>query len=533
MLVTRPGEVKRFARLANWSVRYQDFCGIRARRSGGGSRHAPLLGTPAKPFCSVRAVDSGVHDARFLEHAPPDKILRMQRDRSTAPYDQALGFLLGRTDFERMLHAPYGRRDFKLDRMRELAERLGNPQQRMTIVHIAGTKGKGSTAAMTAAMLSAAGYRTGLYTSPHLDRLEERIVIDGRECPPAALIDLVARVRPAVEAMDRAAESDSHGPTYFEILTALALLHFVDQQVDLAVLEVGLGGRLDSTNICRPAVSVVTSISYDHTRQLGNTLTAIAGEKAGIIKPGIPVVSGVLDPEPQRVIARIAAQLGCRLSQLGQQFDFDYYPAERLEQSERRSTIDFRYLDGDAAHGYSGLELALIGSHQAANAAVALATIAELRPLGYVVAEAAIRRGLAEVRWPARVEVLKRRPTLVLDAAHNVASVESFVSALGAKFLGQRPDFGLRHHARQGCRGHAPGVATLFRAGHFDALYEQSARTSRRGTGAPSRSAQRQALADRRRPGRRMAGRLSALERRKPDRHHGLILHSRRDAIAN
>ncbi len=352
----------------------------------------------------------------------------------SAQYDAALGFLLGRIDYERMLNAPYGRRDSWLDRMRELAERLGNPQRRMQIVHVAGTKGKGSTAAMISAIVTAAGYRTGLYSSPHLERLEERISIDGRDCTPHELAELIERIRPAVAEMDRQAGAGAHGPTYFEILTAMALLHFAAQAVDLAVLEVGLGGRLDSTNICQPAVAVITSISYDHTRQLGNTLSAIAGEKAGIIKPGIPVVSGVVDGEPQRVIAQVAADQGSRMSQLGREFEFEYQPAERLDRAGTRATFDFRYLGPAAAYGYRGLELTLLGAHQAANAAVALASIAELAPLGYSVPESAIRRGLVDVRWPARVEVVRRRPTVILDAAHNVASVEAFVGALERSF---------------------------------------------------------------------------------------------------
>ncbi len=242
-------------------------------------------------------------------------------------YEAALAFLLGRIDYERMLSIPYGQRDFRLDRMRELAERLGNPQEQLQIVHVAGTKGKGSTAATITAILAAAGYRTGLYSSPHLERLEERIALDGQECPPEALAALIERVRPTVLEMDRQAGPGSHGPTYFEILTALALLYFVEHAVDVAVLEVGLGGRLDSTNICTPAVAAITSISYDHTRQLGSTLAAIAGEKAGIIKPGVPVISGVVDAEPRDVIARIAAEQHAPLVELGRQFEFAYHPA--------------------------------------------------------------------------------------------------------------------------------------------------------------------------------------------------------------
>ncbi len=355
-------------------------------------------------------------------------------DPGSPQYEAAHDFLLARIDFERMLSIPYGQGDFWLDRMRELAERLGNPQEQLRIVHVAGTKGKGSTAATIAAILTASGRRTGLYSSPHLERLEERISVDGQPCPPADLVGLVERVRPAVEAMDRGAGPGAHGPTYFEILTALALLHFVARAVDVAVLEVGLGGRLDSTNICSPAVAVITSISYDHTRQLGSTLAAIAGEKAGIIKPGVAVVSGVVEAEPRAVIARTVAEQGCPLAELGREFQFDYHPAGRLDQAAGSSTFDFRYFGPRRPFRYDGLPLALLGAHQAANSAVALAAIAELGAQGLAVDEAAVRRGLAGVCWPARVEVVGRRPSVVLDAAHNVASVEALVAALDESF---------------------------------------------------------------------------------------------------
>ncbi|MGD9723227.1 MAG: folylpolyglutamate synthase/dihydrofolate synthase family protein [Pirellulales bacterium] len=331
---------------------------------------------------------------------------------------------------------PYSQRDFRLDRMRQLLERLGNPQQGLAIVHVAGTKGKGSTAAMIAAVLKAAGRRTGLFSSPHLDRVEERIAIDGAACTADELAHLAARVRPIVLEMDELPTDDpqeSNRPTYFEVVTAMALVYFAERRVDAAVLEVGLGGRLDSTNVCQPLVSVITSISFDHMLQLGNTLAAIAGEKAGIIKPGVPVVSGVILDEPQQVIADVAAEHGCRLVQRGRDFDFRYHPPRGLEQGPARGRIE--YWDGRAAKGdVTTLELELLGDHQAANAAVALATLAELRRLGWNISPAAIERGLEEVRWPARVEVVRRQPTVVLDAAHNVASIEALVRVLTESF---------------------------------------------------------------------------------------------------
>jgi len=351
----------------------------------------------------------------------------------------AIEFLTSRIDYERSLSVAYGQRDFRLDRMRDLLARLGNPHDELKIVHVAGTKGKGSTAAMIAAVLTAAGYRTGLYSSPHLDRVEERLAIDGQSCPPAELAELMALVRPVVEAMDAECAGDELGasrPTYFEIVTALALLRFARQQVDAAVLEVGMGGRLDSTNVCQPLVSVITSISFDHTQQLGTTLAAIAGEKAGIIKPAVPVVSGVLGEEPRAVIVEVARANGCRLVELDHDFSFDYRPPLNLERAPAWAEFDFRQrgLNGCATESYAGLRLALVGRHQAANAAVALAALAELRRTGFAIEETAVRRGLSEVYWPARLEVIRRAPTVVLDAAHNVASAEALVQVLSESF---------------------------------------------------------------------------------------------------
>jgi dihydrofolate synthase / folylpolyglutamate synthase len=392
---------------------------------------------------------------------------------SLARRETAMQFLDGRIDYERAQSMPCSEEAFKLDRMRELLRRLGNPQDKMAIVHVAGTKGKGSTSAMIAAMLSAAGYRTGLFTSPHLNRIEERIAINGQPCSAEELTELVERVRPHVEEMDggegRGARGEEtaapnpeipkspnpqipSGPTYFEILTAMALDCFRRREVDAAVLEVGLGGRLDSTNVCSPRVSIITSISFDHTKQLGETLAAIAAEKGGIIKPGVPVISGVDADEPREVIRRIARQNGCRLVELGVDFDFVYHPPGHLERGPSPARLDYLELENEkprpvvaesaasatTGRGFTCIEIGLLGRHQAANAAVALATIAELRQQGWTIPEAAIRRGLAEVVWPARVEVVARRPTVVLDAAHNVASVAALLEVLGESFSASR-----------------------------------------------------------------------------------------------
>lgn len=337
--------------------------------------------------------------------------------------DAALSWLLTHINYERTLHIPYLARQLKLDRMRQLLTRLGQPDAGLKIVHVAGTKGKGSVSAMVAAILTCAGYRTGVFSSPHLERIEERFAVDAQPCTADELVALVNRTRPNVEAMDAeaAAEGDAAGgPTYFEITTAMALMHFAERQVDAAVLEVGLGGRLDSTNVCLPAVSVITSISFDHTKQLGNTLAAIAREKAGIIKPGVPVVSGVTEEEPRAVIAATAREHGCRLIQLGADFDFEY--ADR--------TVNFRYrVPGQEFHS-TPWALAMRGEHQAQNAAVALAVVAELRHQGWCISTEAMQMGLALVNLPGRVEVVAGEPTVVLDAAHNPASARALAATL-------------------------------------------------------------------------------------------------------
>ena len=356
---------------------------------------------------------------------------------SSLSHEAALEYLVGRIDYERNISVPYTERAYKLQRMCDLLDRLGRPQDRLPIIHIAGTKGKGSTSAMVAAMLTAAGYRTGLFTSPHLERLEERFVVDGQPCTGNELAQLIYQLRPVVDELDAAVATGEYeiGPTYFELTTAAALVHFVRRGVDAAVLEVGMGGRLDSTNVCQPRVSVVTSISFDHTKQLGNTLTEIAGEKAGIIKPGVPVISGVLADEARVVIQRVSDQHGCCCMQLGREFRFEYHATrdESTEGNSDYSRIDFQSDTGEH-RDLRGVEIGLLGRHQGANAAIAIATINELIRQGWKVDEAAVRKGLRELRWPARVEIVGRSPTVILDAAHNVASIQALNDTIDESF---------------------------------------------------------------------------------------------------
>jgi len=353
----------------------------------------------------------------------------MSEHSLTVSYRDAIAFLLGRVNYERVTTVPYVSNVYKLERMEELLRQLGNPQDKLNIVHIAGTKGKGSTAAMVSSIACCCGYRVGLYTSPHLDRLEERFVINNEPCGNAELVEVVKLLRPVVEAMDREAArlGSEGGPTYFEVTTALAILYFAQSDVDLAILEVGMGGRLDSTNVCHPLVTAITSISFDHTRQLGQTLAEIAGEKAGIIKKGVPIVAGAVEESARRVIERRAATHGAPLLQRGRDFDFGYEGSVDPKTDPARFSFFARTT---SLKQRESLQLGLFGEHQAANAAVALAVIDVLRGAGWKFEEVEIRRGLSDVRCRGRLEVFQHDPLIVVDAAHNVASVQAFVDGL-------------------------------------------------------------------------------------------------------
>jgi dihydrofolate synthase/folylpolyglutamate synthase len=352
----------------------------------------------------------------------------------------ALEFLFGRINYERVAVLPYGERQLKLDRMRTLLRRLGNPDAGIPIIHVAGTKGKGSTSALIAAILHAAGYDVGVYSSPHLERLEERFCINGQPCTPDELVALVDRIRPIVQQMDDAAAPTgdaSQIPTFFEITTALSLMHFAGRQVDAIVLEVGLGGRLDSTNVCQPAVTVITSISLDHTRQLGDTTAKIAAEKGGIIKPGVPVILGSMDAEAHAVLIEMARNHGSRVIEAPRDFEFAYRAPHEVDAHAAAGQLDFKSHAADVPLELRDAPLKMLGQHQAANAALALATSLELRRQGWLISTDAMRTGLADASLPGRIEVIGRRPTVVLDVAHNVASVAALIDSLRESFAAQ------------------------------------------------------------------------------------------------
>ncbi|MFY9370462.1 MAG: folylpolyglutamate synthase/dihydrofolate synthase family protein [bacterium] len=314
-----------------------------------------------------------------------------------------------------------------LDRVERLLAKLGRPQDRLPAVHVAGTNGKGSTSAMIASILAAAGYRVGLYTSPHLCSYTERFLINGQEISPRELDELLARIRPVVEELAR--QPGMEHPTEFEILTAAAFLYFAGAKVDLAVLEVGLGGRLDATNVISPLVAVITHIALDHRDVLGETLPEIAREKAGIIKAGVPVVSSRQEPEAAAVIEAACQEQGSTLSLVGRDIK-----VEKIRLAAGGISCD---LSGENWR-YPDLHIPLLGRHQAENGATALGAVELLRQHGFTIGEGDVRQGLARLRWPGRMEVIPGKPLFLLDVAHNPDGVRVLRAAMGSHFPGRR-----------------------------------------------------------------------------------------------
>lgn len=342
-------------------------------------------------------------------------------------YERALEYLYGRVNFERVDAGSYSVAEFKLDRMVRLLDLLGNPQDRIPAVHIAGTKGKGSTASITASILREAGYRTGLLTSPHLSAFEERFTVNNELADHETVVRLVRLVAEQVEKLE--AERTLGGVTFFEITTALGWMYFAERDVEIAVLEVGLGGRLDATNVCRPEVCLITTISRDHMQQLGSELTSIAAEKAGIIKPGIPVVCGVEKEAPREVIVRKAASQNAPCYLLGRDFQWTGI-GEQGPHGEPNRLIDVSL----PTRKLSSVRVPMMGRHQATNTTMALMGIQLLIERGWSISDTAIHQGLERVRWPARMEVLGKSPFVVMDSAHNWASAGALVRTLAENF---------------------------------------------------------------------------------------------------
>lgn len=334
-------------------------------------------------------------------------------------YQAALDYLYSFVDFSLTHQQNLAPENFDLARMRDLMQALGNPQETYKIIHVAGTKGKGSVCAFCAAALRESGFKTGLYTSPHLKDFEERIQINGEPISQADLVALVDEIKPFVATIP--------GLTTFEISTALAFWHFARQGTEIAVIEVGLGGRLDATNVVTPLVSVITSISKDHTYVLGDTLSEIATEKGGIIKPGLPVVLAPQRDEPREKLHQIAEERGCPLTQVGRDYKFS------IKSRSLRGQV-FSLWKSDETKNPVLLEIPLLGDHQAENAATAYVVLQTIKAAGVDLSEGAIRQGLAETNWPGRFEILQPEPPIIIDSAHNAYSARVLQNTLDQYF---------------------------------------------------------------------------------------------------
>ena len=341
-------------------------------------------------------------------------------------YSQAEEYLNSFTNYEQIPGISYVQPGYSLKHVEELLNRMGNPQLAARTIHIAGTKGKGSVSAMIAQVLSSSGYKTGLYTSPHFHTLRERISIDGSLISEAEFAAAMAEVKPFIESMKH--DSAFRQLTYFEALTALVFAYFKKKRLDFQVLEVGLGGRLDATNVARPVVCIITPISLDHTQILGNSLEEIAREKAGIIKPGCWVV---LSPQPEEaasVISDICREKKAKVVQVGEDITWykiggDLYSQSLVIEGRRNS--------------YQ-VSIPLSGDFQLENAASAVATFEVLGSAGFAISTADIAGGLARVKWPGRFHILQEYPTVLVDGAHNVASIKRLVDNIKGYFAHKR-----------------------------------------------------------------------------------------------
>ncbi len=340
-------------------------------------------------------------------------------------YTETIAYLYSLADYEKVRIERYTPETLDLSRVERLLAAVGNPHTRFPVVHIAGTKGKGSTAAMSEACLRAAGYRTGFYTSPHMHTFRERIQVDRRKIAREEVVALVEEVRPLIER--------TPGVTYFEAITAIGFLHFARSKVEVAVVEVGLGGRLDATNVLTPEVSVITSLSLDHTYLLGNTLAEIAREKAGIIKPGIPAVSAPQRAEAIKVLEAVSQERGSSLTEVGRDWDYDPGSADLDGQAftARRITGGGSELDGE-------YWIPLLGRHQLENATNAIAALDIMHQRGFHIPIEAVHEGLRSVCWPGRMEILSREPLVIVDGAHNSYSAQVLCRALEEWFSDQR-----------------------------------------------------------------------------------------------
>lgn len=350
----------------------------------------------------------------------PVKGTKEKDDGVIRTFRSAVNFLNTVTDYEKMTRVGYNHTNFNLSRMSRLLAAVGNPHKEFRSVHIAGTKGKGSTASMVAHMLGACGYNAGLYTSPHVMDVRERINVNGTMISESDFTRLVATVAPIIKKMA------GDNPTFFEIVTTVAFLYFVEKKVDIAVVEAGLGGRLDSTNVLKPEACAITSISLDHVQQLGPTLTKIAEEKAGIFKAGVPVISAPQSRDVKKTLRAVADKVKVPIRFTGDEIEFSYrFESSRLFGPHTRVSLTTKQ------SRFEHLHVPMIGEHQAINCGVALGVIDALKERGIAIDDQKAIEGLAKVRLPGRLEMICEEPRIIVDGAHNAASVEAVMRAIG------------------------------------------------------------------------------------------------------
>ena len=356
-----------------------------------------------------------------LRRSSPSKVVPVKGKKAFRTYRDAIGYLFGKTDYEKQTSLRYNVTTFNLKRMQRLLSLLGNPHKKIAAAHIAGTKGKGSTATMLAKMLEANNYKVGLYTSPHVVHLHERITVNSKMITEQEMLGLMNRLYTAVEKVSKVDPL-----TFFEIMTTLAFMHFVDKKVDIAVIESGMGGRLDSTNVIKPKVVGITSLSIDHQHQLGGTIDSIAKEKAGIFKAGVPAITVQQEPAAMRVLKSEAISANAPLSVTGADIDFSY----RFETS-REHGPHTRICLTTPTSKFEHLRVPLHGKHQAINCGLALAMLDKLKSNGYKIDSEKATVGLHKVSLAGRMEMICEDPRIMIDAAHNAASIEMLMHAIG------------------------------------------------------------------------------------------------------
>lgn len=349
------------------------------------------------------------------------KVAKVRSKKAFRTYNDAMKYLCTRTDYEKESRVRYNKTTFSLNRMKKLLALLGNPHKNFETVHIAGTKGKGSTATMLAKMLESNEYKVGLYTSPHVLDMHERIVVNSEKIDRSSLYRLLNRIHAPVEKL-----SKTDAPSFFEIMTALAFMYFADMGVDVAVVETGLGGRLDSTNVIMPQVVGITSLSIDHQEQLGGSIDLIAAEKAGVFKKGVPVITVDQQPEALKVLKHEATKANAPLMVTGKDIDFSY----RFETS-REHGPHTRICLTTPTSKFEHLRVPLHGTHQAINCGLALAMLDKLKENGYEIDIDLAKEGLDTVSLAGRMEMIYQNPRIMIDAAHNAASIRALMHAIG------------------------------------------------------------------------------------------------------